>query len=135
MSDTEQTDHRPELTIEQTLAWADGEYKFKVGWPELRRIESDTERGPMELLLRLQNGQWIVQEISSIMRHSLIGGGTKADKVQKLVATYVESLPPEDTLPLATGLLYMGVFGFRPKTHTQDDEDISADAENADGDH
>jgi hypothetical protein len=108
------TEQEHAVTVEQTLDWADGEYKFRVDWKALQAIESDTNSGPMALLLDMQAGRWRVEQIASIIRHALIGGGNPVDKVQSLIKTYVAGLPPEANLDLATGLLYMGVFGFRP---------------------
>ena len=94
-----------------TLKWADGTYTFRLGWGELIQLQEVCNAGPYEILKRLNLGTWKVQEISSVIRLGLIGGGLEPAKALNLVEFYVEGRPPLENLIFAQGILSVGLQG------------------------
>lgn len=93
------------------VAWADGDYKFRLGWGELIQLQEATDAGPFALLERLAGKHWLVGDISHTIRLGLIGGGQKPEDALKLVRNYVESRPPAENVMLAYAILAAGVQG------------------------
>ncbi len=93
------------------IAWADGDYTFRLGNGELIMLQDATDCGPYFLLEKLGGKHWRVQEISHVIRLGLIGGGLDPQKALKLVREYVEARPPAETLMMAYAVLAAGVQG------------------------
>ena len=94
-----------------TLAWAGGEHLFRLGWGELRSIQEACDAGPFAILERLGNGAWRLEDISSVIRFGLIGGGTPPVEAAKLVRLYVEKFPPAESCIVAHAVLTAGCIG------------------------
>ncbi len=94
-----------------TLTWADGQFKFRLGWGELEELQEKTDAGPYVVLRRLHSGEWRVQDVSSIIRIGLIGGGMTPDEAYKKVRFYVEQRPPLESVPYARAILEAGLVG------------------------
>ena len=94
-----------------TLAWAGGEHLFRLGWGELRSIQEACDAGPFAILERLGNGAWRLDDISSVIRFGLIGGGTPPVEAAKLVRLYVEKFPPAESCIVAHAVLTAGCIG------------------------
>lgn len=88
-----------------TLAWADGDYTFRLGWGELVKLQEECDAGPGYVLQRLMTMECRVQDISSTIRLGLVGGGMEPTKALKMVRDYVESRPPMENRMLAAGVL------------------------------
>lgn len=94
-----------------TLAWADGDYVFRLPWRQLIELQEQCDAGPFVILDRLTRGSWRVQDISHVIRLGLIGGGAEPAKALKLVRDYVEARPPLENVMLARGILMVAVQG------------------------
>lgn len=94
-----------------TLAWAGGEHLFRLGWGELRSIQEACDAGPFVVLERLGNGGWKLEDISSVIRFGLIGGGVPPVEASKLVRLYVEKFPPAESCIVAHAVLTAGCIG------------------------
>lgn len=94
-----------------TLTWADGDYTFRLAWGELAKLQEATDAGPYVVLDRLQNNTWRIEDISSVIRLGLIGGGLEPAKALKLTRGYVESRPPIENLLTAIAILHVGLMG------------------------
>jgi len=94
-----------------SVAWADGDYCFRLRWSELILLQEATDAGPFALLERLAGKHWLVGDISHTIRLGLIGGGQKPEDALKLVRNYVESRPPAENVMLAYAILAAGVQG------------------------
>ena len=94
-----------------TLEWAGGEHLFRLGWGELRSILEACDAGPFAILERLGNGAWRLDDISSVIRFGLIGGGTPPVEAAKLVRLYVEKFPPAESCIVAHAVLTAGCIG------------------------
>jgi len=88
-----------------TLAWADGDYTFRLAWGELIKLQEACDAGPGFVLQRLMTNDCRVQDISHTIRLGLIGGGMEPAKALQMVRDYVESRPPLESRMLAAGIL------------------------------
>lgn len=94
-----------------TLTWADGDFKFRLGWGELEELQEKTNAGPYVVLQRLHNGTWRVQDISNVMRMGLVGGGMAPDQAIQKVRYYVEQRPPMESVHHALAVLSAALMG------------------------
>lgn len=94
-----------------TLDWGDGTYEFRLAWGELVKIQEECDAGPYVVLQRLITGQWRLQDISTVIRWGLVGGGKTPVEALKLVRLYVETRPPIENLMVAQAILSAGCVG------------------------
>lgn len=94
-----------------TLKWANGTHVFRLGWGELITLQEECNAGPFEVMARLGNGRWRMQDISVTIRLALIGGGLSVADALQLVETYVEKRPPMENVVFARGILGVGLQG------------------------
>lgn len=94
-----------------TLPFADGDYRFRLAWGELITLQEERGAGAYVVLDRLLNGLWHVQDISSVIRLGLIGGGIDSIRALKIVRTYVEARPPLEHLVYAQRILGAAIAG------------------------
>lgn len=93
------------------LDWADGTYAFRLAWAQLAELQEKCDVGPYVVLTRLHNGQWRIEDISSVVRLGLIGGGMEPAAALKKVRAYVEDRPPYENLIPAQAILGAGLLG------------------------
>lgn len=93
------------------LDFADGTYSFRLGWGELAKLQEACDAGPLKILERLHNDDWRVEDISSVLRLGLIGGGMEPASALKKVRAYVEDRPPVENLLPAQAVLAVGCYG------------------------
>lgn len=105
-----------------TLTWADGDYHFRLAWGELKLLQEATNSGPPIVLKRLENDLWLIEDISSVIRCGLIGGGMTPVQALKLTRLYVESRPPAESIPYAIAILQCGLFGAPEEDDKKKDE-------------
>lgn len=98
------------------LDWAEGLYSFRLGWGELSKLQEACDAGPYVILNRLHDGGWRVEDISSVIRLGLIGGGLEPAKALKLTRAYVEARPPQENLIPAQAILGVAIFGAPDET-------------------
>ena len=84
---------------------------FRLGWGELAILQEECDAGPYVVLDRLLSGRWRIQDISSVVRLGLVGGGRSNEEALKLVRTYVEVRPPVEHLFIAQKILSAAVAG------------------------
>lgn len=94
-----------------TLPWADGDYTFRLAWGELIKLQEACDAGPQLVLDRLTARTWRMEDIASVIRLGLIGGGMEPAKALKLTRDYVESRPPLENRMLARGILALALHG------------------------
>lgn len=90
---------------EVTLAWADGDYTFRLAIKQLMELQDKCNAGPAFILSRLMQGTWFVNDIRETVRLGLIGGGMDPAAALKLVRWYVEERPLAESIMLAKALL------------------------------
>lgn len=67
----------------------DDEYELHLKIGELRLLQSSLNSGPSAILLRLQTGEWFVDDIVEPIRLGLIGGGMDHKSAKRIVTEYV----------------------------------------------
>ena len=93
------------------LDWATGRFTFRLAWGELISLQEELDSGPFVILARLSGDECMVEDISTVIRLALIGGGTEPAKALALVKDYVESRPPSENKMFARGVLALGLYG------------------------
>lgn len=126
-----------------TLDWADGTYLFRLRQGELMQLQEVTDAGPMWVLNRMmnptpENRGWRVEDIQSVIRLGLIGGGMDPIKALKLMRKYVEERPPVENLLFAQAILAAGVMGVQDGDELKKNEvtpsgSMTSPEENGDG--
>lgn len=94
-----------------TLGWADGEYPFRLAIAQLIAVQEECDAGPAEILARLQDGRWRVQDVRAPIFQGLLGGGLGPAKARQLVVTYVENRPLVESLGVAQAVLLAALMG------------------------
>lgn len=103
-----------------TLAWADGDYAFRLGWGELIHVQEACDAGPVEVMNRLGQGRWRVQDIEAPILHGLLGGGMTAERARALVRTWVRERPLAESISPAQAILAAAIIG-DPKAEDESD--------------
>ena len=93
------------------LDWADGRYRFRLGFAQLRELQEKTGFGVFRSLRRAIEGDWGVDEISQTLRLGLIGGGMPPVDALRLTRLYVEARPPAESTEHALAVLMAAVHG------------------------
>lgn len=92
----------PSLTTE----WADGTYTFRLGFGELVKLQdAAAPDGPWDAFDRLVKKRYRVELVREVIRFALIGGGKTPVEAQRLIKTWVEDGPPEESRILAASIL------------------------------
>lgn len=94
-----------------TLAWADGEYKFRLAIGQLRELQEKCSAGPQTILTRLATGAWMLDDVREAIRLGLIGGGLKPAEALTLVQRYVDDRPLAENVATAQAVVLVAVFG------------------------
>lgn len=77
----------------KVIPWVGGEHPFFLYLGELRALQTATDCGPEELLLRIRAGRWRLDDLTHVLRLGLIGGGMDRTAAQRLVAGLVDQHP------------------------------------------
>lgn len=95
------------------LDWAGDEQVFRLAIGELRELQEKTNAGPAQLLRRMHDDSWRIDDVRETLRIGLIGGGMKPAAALALVRRYVDELetPPAEQVPVCRGILFAAVFG------------------------
>lgn len=73
--------------------WAGGEHVFAFRMGDLRALQNKVNRGPEEILMRLANRTWFVDEAIETVRIGLIGGGMDRDEARRLIDLVADGHP------------------------------------------
>lgn len=89
-----------------------GEYLFRLGLAEWRKLDERFGVGPYELLRRMTHGQWKIDYPREVIRLGLQAGGsclngtvTDDQRINRLVREYVDSRPMLNSVALAARVL------------------------------
>lgn len=98
------------MPIPFEMMWPGGEHAFALDIGGLRAIQTATGRGPMEIYTALGNGLWRIDDVLSVLRYGLIGGGMDAKEAKATVdriadATPLLKLAPAAHLVIASALV------------------------------
>lgn len=70
--------------------------QFRLPYARLQAIQEATDAGPLELYNRLESGTWRTDELRTVIRQGLIGGGSLPFEANKIVRTYLDDTLPKD---------------------------------------
>ena len=96
---------------EVTVAWADGEYRFRLGWGEIEHIQEACDAGPFVVLDRLRNGSLKTQDVVTPIMQGLLGGGMDVADARKLVDLWVRKRPLAESILTAQAVLAAALYG------------------------
>lgn len=99
-------------TAEIELAWPDTRRKYRLGIGQLRELQEKCNAGPMEILNRLENGRWRVEDLEEIVRLGAVGGGMALADAVVMVERNVAARPLIEAVPWAYKILAAVVVGF-----------------------
>lgn len=94
-----------------TLAWADGDYVFRLGLAQVEELQEKTDCGPYFLLNRMRAGEWRIGDLRETIRLGLIGGGLEPIKALGLVKKYSDARPMLENLQPAIAILSAALVG------------------------
>jgi hypothetical protein len=105
-----------------TLDFADGSYRFRLGYKELEELQESVDAGPWYLLGQFSAlSQMLVNPSAvrgltvrmprEIIRIGLIGGGMKPADALRLVRLYVDERPPDESISVAFKVLTAALRG------------------------
>lgn len=94
-----------------TLLWGDGDRAFRLAIGQLRELQDKCDAGPAEILGRLSNGTWRVDDIRETLRLGLIGGGATPTDALVLTARYVDNRPLMENVMPAQAVLLAAIVG------------------------
>jgi hypothetical protein len=72
------------------LDWIGGAHQFALDLGGLRALQDACNAGPQEVLMRLVNQTWRVDDLIEVIRHGLIGGGMGRDDATTLVLRMID---------------------------------------------
>lgn len=93
------------------LAWADGEYAFRLGIGEIEELQEKCDCGPYMVMQHLMAGTWRLAHIRETLRLGLIGGGLKPIEASKLIGRYVDQRPLAENIKHALAVIQAAVLG------------------------
>lgn len=91
--------------------WADGERTFRLPIGQLRELQDKCAAGPLQILGRLSDGTWRVDDVRETIRLGLIGGGATPTDALVLVHRYVDARPLLENTALAQSILLVALMG------------------------
>lgn len=94
-----------------TIPWADGEFTFDLRLKEVRALQEKTGLGPAVILMRIQSGEWKVDDYRETILQGLLGGGMSAPEASKLVRLWVDERPAQESLLPAQAILMAWIMG------------------------
>ncbi len=126
---------------EISLDFGDGNYEFRLGMGQWRKIQEACDAGPPELLARMAPpfeamrrgvkapdlisagllGRWRIDDIRAPLFQGLLGGGMEPAKAAKLIRDWVDERPLLEALPVAYKVVHASFTG-------AEDEDASGGA-------
>lgn len=99
------------MGVEIHLDWVGGAHTFALPIGQLRKLQQTTDAGPHELLIRMAQGNWRVDDLVEVIRLGLIGGGMTASEAGPLVLRLFEQHPLIDFREVAYRVIGAAVMG------------------------
>ena len=93
------------------LAWNGGTHSFRLAIGEWVKLQEKCDCGPPELLARLMEKRWRIDDLREPIRLGLIGGGLAPVEANRLVADWVDARPFAENVPLARAIVLASLVG------------------------
>lgn len=94
-----------------TLTWVGGEHEFALYIGNLRAVQQHCNAGPEQILRRLLDGTWRVDDLFEVIRQGLIGGGMPSHEASALVSETMKRHPLMEFRLTAQGILAAALSG------------------------
>lgn len=94
-----------------TRPWGDGDHVFRLPIDQLLELQERCGAGPVEILDRLCQRRWRVQDVRETIRLALIGGGMAPLEALARVKRYVDSRPLLESIEPAVAALGAALVG------------------------
>jgi hypothetical protein len=95
-----------------TFPWGDGPHTFRLALGQLRELQDKCGAGPIEVLDRLRERRWRVEDVREPIRLGLVGGGMDPLAALVLVDRYVDQRPSlAENVRHAQGILIAALIG------------------------
>lgn len=91
--------------------WGDGRHRFRLAIGQLRELQDKCSAGPAQILQRLQDRTWRIDEPREIIRLGLIGGGMMPTQAIALVVRYFDERPFNENIIPAFNILASALVG------------------------
>lgn len=98
-----------EATVE--ITWGGDERAFRLGIAELIALQDKRDSGPTEILERLFQNRWRVEDLQEIVRLGLIGAKVEGRKARELVEQHVTEGRLLESVLVAQAILAAAVQG------------------------
>ncbi len=111
------------------LAWADGDFTFRLGLSEIEELERKRDLGIFQIATRLapEVRQARSTDIIEVIRLGLIGGGMKPVDALAKVRKYVDERPLDENRDTAYAIALAGLM----RVHSGEPEQPSGEADAA----
>lgn len=94
------------------LIWGDGEHTFNLAKiAQALELEEKCGVGVREILERLCNDRWHLNDVRETIRLAMIGGGMEAPKAALLVKRYFDERPWQESVQTAQLILIAAIVG------------------------
>ncbi len=93
------------------LTWAGGEHQFLLKIAQLRALQDACDAGPGTVLKRLLENDWRVDDVISVIRFGLEGGGIEKALARKITMDRIDDAPLASLVPTAQMVLIHSLFG------------------------
>ncbi len=94
------------------LAWGDGDHKFNIAKiAQILELEEKCGCGISEILVRIRDSKWHVNDLRETIRLGLIGAGIEPTKALILVKRYVDDRPLMENVQTALIILIAALVG------------------------
>lgn len=122
---------------EITFPWGDQEYKFRLGYGELRQLQEACDAGPPRIADRLRpydpinnphGDNWRIQDIRETIRLGLIGGGMSSHDALVKVTRFVDNIPLIENRFVAYAIIQAAISGATDEMLGKAEELMTAEA-------
>ena len=98
-------------TAEVVLAFGGEDRTFRLNIGRLRALQEKVDAGPMELVNRMADGRWRVDDLRETILQGLIGGGMPSADATRLMKTDFDDLPFSQFVQIAQAVLLATLIG------------------------
>jgi Phage tail tube protein, GTA-gp10 len=113
--------------------WADGLHRFRLAIGQLRELQDKCAAGPAQIMGRLADQTWRIDDIRETIRLGLIGGGKIPIDALTLTIRYVDARPWMENREIAFLILQAAVIGVGEDQPTAKKQDTAPTTATRDG--
>lgn len=99
------------MTEVVTLNWVGGTHDFQLNLGALRAVQNVCNAGPQEVLMRLMNNTWRIDDPIEVLRQALMGGGMARAEASDIVLRMADLFGLLKLISTATFVLTAALVG------------------------